>query len=213
MPTADDFNYNSDPNAVLTPNGPRFWVKCKGPYALCAFANCTILPGTNPPLAECGCFHPKKKDLSNVTPRQLKTKQVFDATAKACYRDGDAINKRNVRCRKVNSAPACKAINENSIYNGVWELISTFTKTHDQQPTHCTGPGLMAECMSGPCYNTTAWDGSPIKCYCLVTNVPQGQGYVLGSHKGHGISCTQPAGYIISGELNKGFWNPTATRD
>jgi hypothetical protein len=43
--------------------------------------------------------------------------------------------------------------------------------------------------------------------------VPQGQGYVLGSHKGHGISCTQPAGYIISGELNKGFWNPTATRD
>jgi hypothetical protein len=178
------------------------------------------------------------------------TPEVYDATAQACYRDGDAMNKRNTKCRKVNSAPACKAINNNTIvsgrqrlpaclgralsregerevvgarpvlhsaagscggrvacviasfyirtdlqarsaspkapalsrcaappppralqYGGVWEVISTFTATKDQKPTHCKGPGLMAECMSGPCYRQQAWDGSPVKCYCLVTNV------------------------------------------
>lgn len=175
------------------------WPGCRGPYALCAFANCSILPDTEPPLAACGCYVPKKP-VWFVTPRQLKSKQWYDATSTKCFQ-GDAFNNNNTGCLKTNSAPVCKAIIRNKIYNQDYDLISTFTPTVHLGRQSCIGPGLMAECMSAACYNKTAWDGSPVTCYCPVTNVPEGQAYSLGRHREDpAYPCNQPQGYIISGE-------------
>ena len=45
-------------------------------YALCSYANCTLLPGSNPPQAACGCYHPDLKGKSLVTANIIKSLQV-----------------------------------------------------------------------------------------------------------------------------------------
>ncbi len=49
------------------------------------------------------------------------------------------------------------------------------------------------------CYRKKAFDGSPVTCYCPIYDVPSGVTYYLGSKIGSPISCTQPAGYVVSG--------------
>lgn len=67
--------------------------------------------------------------------------------------------------------------------------------------TDCTGPGVMAECMSAGCYRKTAFDGSPVTCYCLLVNVPDGQAYSLGHRRSAApVTCEQDPGFTISGE-------------
>jgi hypothetical protein len=47
----------------------------------------------------------------------------------------------------------------------------------------------------------------PPAAFSHPLQVPAGTDYVLGAHKGGpAVSCTQPDGYIISGELNRAFW-------
>ncbi len=184
---------------IPTPLSPLLPLPCSGPYALCAFANCSTLPGTDPPLTECGCYEPVKP-VWYVTPRQLKSQALYNLTSEECF-DGDAMNNVNTGCNETDSAPVCEAIVDNIIYDGNYELISTFTPTEHLGQTKCTGPGLMAECMSAACYRKEAFDGSPVTCYCLLVDVPEGQQYGLGRHRDEPAgSCDQPEGYSISGE-------------
>ena len=128
VPTRADYDLNADGNATVAPLGRSHWVECRGRYALCAFAKCVALEGTDPPLAECGCYVPDRPSWY-VTPRQLKSKALFDLTSGYCY-EGDAWTNNNTNCADINSAPACTAIEQNWVYSGNYERISTFTPTN-----------------------------------------------------------------------------------
>ena len=48
VPTASDYNNLVGADKAI---GIQNWPQCTGPFALCSFANCSIIPGSNPPQA------------------------------------------------------------------------------------------------------------------------------------------------------------------
>jgi hypothetical protein len=58
---------------------------CSAPYALCAYANCTIIQGSKPLVAECGCVaytDPTGRSLGNTA--WTLTKSLAEADRKTC---------------------------------------------------------------------------------------------------------------------------------
>ena len=83
-------------------------------------------------------------------------------------------------------------------YGAKFDLISTFTLTQGQGATQCSGPAMLADCMTAACYIKTAFDGSPVTCYCPVFSVAANVTFLMGSHLGEPIPCEQPEGYVMS---------------
>jgi hypothetical protein len=155
---------------------------------LCAVANCSIIASSGTPKvplqAECGCLLPDRatggSSPSYVTPNIIKSKAVSDATIERCFNGVDPAQGGVNTCTEVNSAPVCKAINQDTMYGGVWPLISTFVEAYrDQGVQQCTaaddGSSLVADCMTAACYETPAFDGSDYVCYCPVYQIPAGE--------------------------------------
>lgn len=116
IPTSQDYT-NINGGGVPSP-GMNQWPVCNGSFALCSFANCSILTGTNPPQAACGCFEPgidtfRPNMTSLVTANIIKSLQVYNATSDRCF--GGQVQTANNTCTFVNSAPFCKAMNKNTI--------------------------------------------------------------------------------------------------
>lgn len=61
---------------------------CRGPYALCAYANCSIVHGSNPPVAECGCWVADdtlgKKAVSVGTTPTVLDQNLMNQNEKVC---------------------------------------------------------------------------------------------------------------------------------
>ena len=83
-------------------------------------------------------------------------------------------------------------------YGGKWDLISTFLKTPTQAGKKCSGPAQYANCMTAACYIKTAFDGSPITCYCPVYSAGANDTYVVLDKLGKSRSCNDPPGYVLS---------------
>lgn len=85
---------------------------CQRPFALCSFANCTVIPGASPPMAECGCAIPTPdagggggggatKSSSGQTDNILDA-ELWAATVSRCS---------STNCTaSVNAAPFCGAM-------------------------------------------------------------------------------------------------------
>ena len=54
------------PQAIL-PSYPRKLIECTGKFALCAEATCVPIPGSNPPVAECGCYALSGENLGTTS--------------------------------------------------------------------------------------------------------------------------------------------------
>jgi hypothetical protein len=70
-----------------------------GPYALCSFANCTVLPGTSPPIAECGCAgfaEPSERNTTTgSTPNVLEAALLAGTLAACAVPSADCANNAN----------------------------------------------------------------------------------------------------------------------
>ena len=59
---------------------------CRAPYALCAYANCSIVHGSKPLVAECGCWTSNdtlnKRAISVGTTPTVLDKDLMDANEK-----------------------------------------------------------------------------------------------------------------------------------
>jgi hypothetical protein len=110
------------------------WIECFGPYVLCSVANCSIIADSGTPLvplqAECGCLSPLRDSedaigKSYVTPNIIKSQSVYNATRQVCYGGEDPATGVENTCT-LNSAPVCRAINSDTMYDGIWPYISTY---------------------------------------------------------------------------------------
>lgn len=178
VPTEKD--YTSYPIPAGPSPATTSWPKCKGPYAICSFANCTLeYPGKagshiGGGLAACGCSTPgpgnNLTDYSLVDPAYILDKALSNATLAECYNVQGNLTQK---CASNNGSPICKAITSNTIYGSTYDFISTYTLSLNlggfTQACNVPGPGaLYANCMTAACVRQTAFDGSPITCYCPV---------------------------------------------
>ena len=141
-------------------------LKCEMPYALCYYAKCKPIPSTTE--AECGCAGFPDGGTSFVYIEAIRNTAAKEETFKQCPAgiascDGDSPE---------TTAPICKRIAEHTLYpDQKPDLISTFStgapKFKYQGVKGC-GKGLYADCMTAPCFNRKAWDGSPVTCKCSV---------------------------------------------
>uniref|UniRef100_A0A383WPC6 Pherophorin domain-containing protein n=1 Tax=Tetradesmus obliquus TaxID=3088 RepID=A0A383WPC6_TETOB len=185
---------------------------CSAPYALCAYANCTIVEGTNPPVAECGCQVSSatlgRGALSIGTTPTILDKNLQTATAQRC---GSSIGLTYSICTNPpNQAPFCPLMRRNrcgkaSMYGGVFDVISTFnTSTWPSgitSPQGGSGPGFKyctkgcaTNCFAAACHLKTAWNGMPATCYCPVYCQP---GFIMSSNS-TGYECE---GQSVNGKL------------
>ncbi|WIA23202.1 hypothetical protein OEZ86_010092 [Tetradesmus obliquus] len=176
---------------------------CLAPYALCAYANCTIVEGTNPPVAECGCQVSRatlKSDAYSCgTATTVLDKNLQSAMEQRC----GSIGVQNSVCSNPpNQAPFCPLMKRNrcgkaAMYGGVFDVISTFNST--TWPSGITSPqggagpapqyclkGCSTNCFAAACHLKTAWNGMPATCYCPVyCNQP---GFILSANS-TGYEC------------------------
>ena len=176
---------------------------CVAPYALCAYANCSVVPGTTPLVAECGCVaYPDAQGLSlgNV-PYMLDAQYKVEASL-AC---GGTLG-LDVPCvLRPNTAAFCRSMqlspNETvPLYGGSFGLVSTFAPDWPQTsgsqgerspPTYCES-GFYTNCFSAACNVAPSWNGLNAACYCPVYNAT---GFFLLGAARDGYSCSgQSAG-------------------
>ncbi|KAL4440240.1 hypothetical protein ABPG75_003241 [Micractinium tetrahymenae] len=176
----DTATYSAWPAPQVKSPPQTQWPRCSGNYALCSSANCTIKfvgqASSTILLAECGCIIPTAAN-------------------------GLGNNSLTPGCGYLNATPICKAIADNTIYGGQYDYISTFTASPDVGGFNklCVRPGqggLFAQCMTAACYKKTAFDGSPVACYCPVYRA---NAYLVGSPNGDPASCKPNLPYVLSG--------------
>jgi len=203
VPDSSVYTHFKSTNQTSPPGGS--WPWCGGEYALCSLANCTMefknkdTSDLGPQLAECGCITANEADglgKSNfVDPTYIMSMPLYQATNDQCL-----INSTSTGCPGLNQSPVCKGIVSNTIYDGQYDLTSTYTlspRVGGFQLT-CPGPGIYAQCMTAACYKRRAFDGSPVTCYCPVYQT--NSSYVVGGPwSDQPIPCTQPYPYVLSG--------------
>lgn len=182
-------------------NNPTNYAKsaftCRGAYALCAFATCVKVQGSDPPVAECGCYSYPSKTINLGSIVGLLDGRIKDEMKEQCK---EASGSPNCVTPKINSAPFCKAMNKGTLYKGARpDYISTWNPTDwdkttgtPQSPFTCEEGGTWANCFSAACY-----DGSP--------NSPFLKG--IGSPK-FNATCYCPYYTTSKGAFN--VWNASA---
>ncbi|KAL4437303.1 hypothetical protein ABPG75_004442 [Micractinium tetrahymenae] len=143
-----------------------------GEFALCAYATCVTIPGSNPPVAECGCYSFTGPNLGSAT--GILNKQIKDTMLSTCF--GSA------RCTTLlsNKTEFCRRMNDRTMYPG-YELVSTYNTTDwavatgqgNPEPRVCQG-GTATNCFAAACRRGTPTSralppGSPAfnsTCYC-----------------------------------------------
>jgi len=181
------------------------WPRCTGKYALCSSANCTMdFPGNNASgilLAACGCIIPN--GINGLTNNSL-VDPAYILDQKVCKAEQDQCPDytQSTGCGGPNATPVCKAIGNNTIYNGTYDFISTFSSSSQVGGFNkvCIPPGELegayAQCMTAACFLKPAFDGSPVTCYCPVYKSTR---YLVGSPINVTDSCPPQLPYVLSG--------------
>ncbi len=146
------------------------WITCKGPYALCYYANCTAKPGAYNTVANCSCF--ETFGTNYVDMNAILNNDVYNETKAFCANDPAA-------CHQPNQAPVCASLASGAFMQGA-DAFSTFSFYRStKEPiglTDCTTqPALYAGCMTAPCFNPTSAgtdDTTMIECQCPTYNGP-----------------------------------------
>jgi len=163
-------------NVILAENA----FQCKSDFALCYYANCTVVHGSNPLVARCGCINATEYAKTHKNESYLITEgyaggilsaEFKQPTAKACKSfDGiPAIGKDTWCYENVNAAPFCKGMNPTEganskphMFDNIFPLISTSSYTipptafstkqgFPGQTQRCTKKGHYALCFSAAC--------------------------------------------------------------
>jgi len=155
---------------------PANFLPCEGgPFALCYYSGpeptsggadltCTLTPDGR--FANCNCYEiPYGTYFVDIN--AILNYGVYRETVEACGDDGRL-------CRTPNSAPVCKAINDDRLIPKA-DLISTFSfdclPTDGLGSTDCsTTPSLYAGCMTAPCWRTGT-EGI-VQCSCPTYDGP-----------------------------------------
>jgi hypothetical protein len=180
---------------------------CIAPYALCSYANCTVLQNTNPLIAECGCVaYTQVDEWSLGTTAYTLDLETRTADDELCGRSFSSFKSPCVWIPNVSTF--CGGMERNTssgkayMYGGQFDLVSTWNpftwpkNTSENQgaegkPKLCTN-GYVANCFSAPCLVQTSWNGLNATCYCPVYNATN---FVMSSDK---------AGYECSGQYVNG---------
>lgn len=169
------------------------FLPCFGPYALCYYADCT--PGLNDTVTECECE--SLFGLNFVEMSSIMNKPVYEETIRVCAANPE-------RCSIPNGAPVCDAINNQTFYQTVPNVVSISDFSFfgfDASAaigTNCTSsPGIYAGCMTTACYDNNNGNGN-LTCICPTFDGPFQLGQV-------GVPCDiSPLTYSAS-------YNPTST--
>ncbi len=182
-------------------NNPKNYVKsvftCRGEYALCAYATCVKVSGSDPPVAECGCY-------------SYPTKTV-NIGAIVGTLDGNLKDEMKSECKKkfdtpmcpspeINASPFCKAMNKGTMYKGANpDYISTWNPVDWDEttgtipaPVTCDNGGTFTNCFSAACYK-----GSPSSPYLKGIGSPR-----------FNATCYCPYYTLATGSFN--VWNATS---
>jgi hypothetical protein len=161
---------------------PANMVSCAStvPIALCYYS------GPNGPapcnedglgIANCTCYEIPSTSQGNKQPylvdiNGILNEDVYLQTVAKCGKEGE-------KCKNVNDAPVCAAINNNTLIPGA-DLISTFSLYLEKQmpihETNCPIPSDYAGCMTAPCKRTGKIDPTTklplVQCGCPVYKGP-----------------------------------------
>lgn len=184
------------------------WMGCDGPFALCYLAQCTsVLPGTKPPQAACGCVYGPDatgSTASRIQPSFTLSKPAALADAAACYGGQDPVAAGTTPgtptpcapppAGAANQAPVCKALTvEGALYGPPYKLVSTYAPLPNQVEVTCTGAAdggsAYANCMTAACVRGSLGGVGPVTCFCPVVRVAAGAPFVVAYD-----SATNPAG-------------------
>lgn len=104
--------------------------------------------------------------------------------------------------RPLPNARTRQAIAKNKIYGGAYDLVSTYSESPNIGGFDkvCVkgvdgANGFYAQCMTAACYRRTAFDGSPVTCYCPVYNGESRAGAppcTAGGSTTQGLDCVWP---------------------
>lgn len=182
-------------------NNPENYVlstfNCRGKYALCAFGTCVKVKGSEPPVAECGCYSYASKSLNIGAIVGVLDGQLKDEMKKKCkQRNGKPLCEYPV----LNTSPFCKAMNRGTVYKGARpDYISTWNPTYwdkttgqPESPVQCDNGGTWANCFSAACYA-----GAPKSPYLKGIGAPT-----------FNATCYCPYYTTSKGSFN--VWNATA---
>ena len=142
---------------------------CFGRFALCAYATCVPVIGSDPPVAECGCYSYEKPTYNRGATVGILSRTLKEADTELCGAPGaDCLDKRN-------KAKFCQAMNNGSMYPGAnADFISTYNpdnwrETTGYQPseTTCESGGTSTNCFSAACY-----EGGPSSPYLQGVSSP-----------------------------------------
>ncbi|KAI9003390.1 hypothetical protein DFJ74DRAFT_694724 [Hyaloraphidium curvatum] len=182
------------------------WALCRGPYALCSAANCTLnFAGREKSpvlMAECGCVLP---NATNLLPSRSYVNPIYilDERLKKEYRTQCPNYGASPGCRLPNVTKVCREINQRKIYGGVYDFISTYQVSSQSGGFNqrCEAPpgvqAMYAQCMTAGCIRKRAFDGSPVSCYCPVY---RDRVFLVGAPAGAGRPpCRVKLPYVLSG--------------
>jgi len=170
-------------------------VECTNPYALCAFANCTVNPDET--TASCGCYgFDEPSGISEMRISLIPDEGVRQATVEAYY---EACVSSPAGCDEHmrDKTPVCNAINDNLLWPTA-NLVSTYSQALEEENNvdydigpnwRCpAAPGrFVPVCMLAPC----------------LDSAPSENPYHFGQHN---VTCTCPlvevtVDYIVYGGL------------
>ncbi len=152
-------------NVVLQ---PQDFVTCFGPYALCFYADCTVLPDG---VSVCPCFEWYGTNFVDIN--AIMNLDSYLATKSQCDADPNI-------CRQPNGAQVCADLITGSFLPSA-QRFSTFSFYRaEQEPigsTDCADEaGPYAGCMTAPCFGPALPDPSgraaTIQCECPIWDGP-----------------------------------------
>lgn len=120
-----------------------------------------------------------------MAPIFIQDAAVQAATIEACGDGVDAPVAPACLAPNTDAAPICAAMADNSIYQGAYDMVSAYQASSLGAINTTCFPeqawGLYADCMAAACIlggpggEPTAWDGSPVTCFCSITNGTAGE--------------------------------------
>ncbi len=188
---------------------------CLSSYALCAYANCTVMPDSSIPMAKCGCVAvPPNKFPVGGSSAGILEKSYKDPSLALCGPKTKTFNCS--AAENYNTAPFCSGMQPSvtskgkaRMYHELFDIISTFnpdawpknTTSNQGQPgtgaTVCDNGGAFALCYSAGCTKKAAWNGMDTTCYCPIYYPKAGQRFTLPSNA-PGFSCS---GQSVNGKI------------
>ena len=167
-----------------------FLVECTSPYALCAFANCTV--NADETTASCGCYgFDKPSGISSMRISLIPDEGLRQATVEAYYEacvsspDGCGVQLPLELTR--DKTPVCNAMNDESLWPGA-DLVSTYSaelRPENNVQVDEDGNYLASwECEAAPGRFIPVCMGAP--CWY---SAPSENPYHFGQHN---VTCTCP---------------------